>query len=100
MNLKTSVRSDGWVLNAVVITITLLVLAAIIIPTIGKVSDCGPRPRDSSNLRQIGQACMIYASDHNNQLPQTDTLTDFAAALVSAFRTLFGRAGARRSLAR
>jgi hypothetical protein len=75
-------RAAGWVFNAVVITLTLLVLAAIIIPTSTGCRTPAPRSRDSSNLRQIGQACLIYASDHRDQFPQTDTVADFAAALA------------------
>ncbi len=75
-------RAAGWVFNAVVITLTLLVLAAIIIPTFGKTRHGCRRHPDSSNLRQIGQASLIYASEHKDQLPQTDNVTDFAAALA------------------
>jgi hypothetical protein len=76
-------RDAGWVFNAVVITLTLLILAAMVIPLMqGPRCTSSPRTRDSSNLRQIAQACLIYASDHKDQLPQTDTVTDFAAELA------------------
>ena len=82
MNRSSSSRSTGWVLNAVIITIALLVLAAIIIPTTSRSPIPATRTIDSSNLRQIGQASLIYASDNQNQLPQTDSVIEFAAALA------------------
>ncbi len=78
----TSPRDAGWILNTVIITIALLVLAAIILPTVSVHRDHSPRARDRSNLRQIGQASLIYASDNKDQLPQTDNVPDFAAALA------------------
>lgn len=82
MKLSTSPRNAGWVLNALIITIALLVLAAIIVPTTNHRHDHSPRTIDRSNLRQIGQASLIYASEHKDQLPQTDSVVEFAAALA------------------
>lgn len=82
MNLTSSSRRAGWVLNAIFIAVTLLVLAALLIPTVGHRHHHDPRSVDRSNLRQIGQASLIYASDNRDQLPQTETVTDFAAALA------------------
>lgn len=59
-------------------------LAAIIIPTVGRTSSCGGRSVASSNLRQIGQSTLIYASDHEDQLPQVDTIQAFAFELARA----------------
>ena len=82
MKFVTSPRDAGWVLNTVIITIALLVLAAIIIPSTTRCRFPATRAIDASNLRQIGQASLIYASDNKDQLPQTDNVTDFAAALA------------------
>jgi hypothetical protein len=82
MSLSPSSRRADWVLNAVVIMIALLVLAAIIIPSTSRSPIPATRSIDSSHLRQIGQASLIYASDNQNQLPQTDSVTEFAAALA------------------
>jgi len=45
------------------------ILAAIIIPTVGKVRETAQRTVDASNLREIGKAAMIYAADNNDRLP-------------------------------
>lgn len=64
----------------VVLLVGLLVL--LIYPTVGKVSGCGGRNVDASNIRQIGQAAAIYAYDHRNEFPQADNVQDFALALA------------------
>jgi hypothetical protein len=75
-------RQAGWVLNTVVITLVLLAAAAILIPSLGRTTHHSPRMVASSNLRQIGQASLIYASEHQDNLPETDSVHAFAAALA------------------
>lgn len=45
------------------------ILASVLMPTVGRVSDCGRRGLDRSNARQLTQAALIYAVDHGGQLP-------------------------------
>ncbi len=40
------------------------------------------RSIDGSNLRQIGQASLIHASDHRDRLPRSDNIRDYAAELA------------------
>ena len=74
------------------------VLAAIIIPTVGKVRETAQRTVDASNLREIAKAAMIFAADNNDRLP--DPLAASAQTNIDAgsnyFRWigLLGRAGA------
>lgn len=56
--------------------------AAVIIPWFGKTSKCGPRTLDSSNLRQIAQAAIIYSVDHDDRLPEATDVWDFAEKLA------------------
>ena len=44
-------------------------LAAIAIPASSKISEYNSRTKSISNLRQIGVAAHLYASEHNQQLP-------------------------------
>jgi len=49
------------------------ILAAIIIPTIGKVRETAQRAVDASNLREIGKAALLYAADNNDRLPDPNS---------------------------
>ncbi|MDR1281621.1 MAG: CD225/dispanin family protein [Opitutaceae bacterium] len=59
------------------------IVASIVIPTIGKVRATAARTIDAANLRQIGQASLIYATDHSNRLPQAETIHDYARQLAA-----------------
>ncbi|AHF91242.1 N-terminal cleavage protein [Opitutaceae bacterium TAV5] len=45
------------------------ILAAIIIPTVGKVRETARKAQCASNLRQVGMAIMAYAGDNKDRLP-------------------------------
>lgn len=45
------------------------ILAAIIIPVVGKVRESARRSADVSNLRQLGVAILTFTTDHGNRLP-------------------------------
>lgn len=73
------------------------ILAAIIIPTVGKVRETAQRTADANNLREIGKAAMIFAAENNDRLP--DPLAQSAQTNVTADNNYFrwmgllGRAG-------
>ena len=69
--IKTTRRSNaGFTLIELLTVIAIIgILAAIIIPTVGKVRETARRSADASNLRQIGQASLIFASENKDRLP-------------------------------
>lgn len=71
--IKNTRRSNaGFTLIELLTVIAIIgILAAIIIPTVGKVQQTARRAADSSNLRQIGQASLIFAQNSKDQLPGT-----------------------------
>jgi prepilin-type N-terminal cleavage/methylation domain-containing protein len=73
------------------------ILAAIIIPTVGKVRETAQRTADANNLREIGKAAMIFAAENNDRLPDplAQASQDNVKADTNYFRWigLLGRAG-------
>jgi hypothetical protein len=47
----------------------LLLLGLILMPSLGRARESANRIKCQSNLRQIGQAAVLYANDHGGQLP-------------------------------
>ena len=70
MTKYTRRQNAGFTLIELLTVIAIIgILAAIIIPTVGKVQQTAKRTADSSNLRQIGSASLIYAQLNKDQLP-------------------------------
>ena len=64
----------GLITGYLAIAFFTVIIAAIVVPTVGKVRETARRSVDSSNLRQIAMSSLIYASDHGDKLPvATDT---------------------------
>lgn len=70
MQIKFKSRHNAFTLIELLTVIAIIgILSAIIVPTIGKVRETAQRAVDASNLREIGKAALLYASDHNDRLP-------------------------------
>ena len=53
-------------------------------PSFGANKRAAQRANDLANIRSLGQAALIYASDHNNQLPNASSIEGYARQLFEA----------------
>jgi prepilin-type processing-associated H-X9-DG protein/prepilin-type N-terminal cleavage/methylation domain-containing protein len=67
--MKSPLRQSAFTLIELLTVIAIIgILAAIIIPTVGKVRESARKAQSLSNLRQIGQAVIMYAQDNKDRL--------------------------------
>src|SRR5258706_9177188 len=57
--------------DLIIVLVVILLLGAMLIPAMHAARDTTTRTRCGSNLRQIGQALMLYANDNNGAYPRT-----------------------------
>lgn len=78
-----SSRRAGWIVYAVIAIVALVVVGAGTIALLVYSSHgFDYRSFNASSLRQIRQASLIYASDHQDRFPQTNSVTEYAAELA------------------
>ncbi len=69
----TLLRRQGFTLIELLTVIAVIgILAAIIIPTVGKVRETTQRTVDANNLRELAKAATIYATENRDALPNPD----------------------------
>jgi len=65
----TSQRAAFTLIELLVVIAIIAVLAAIIMPVFSKIKEAGHKAECAANLRQLGNAALLVAAEHNGQLP-------------------------------
>ncbi|MGO8930045.1 MAG: prepilin-type N-terminal cleavage/methylation domain-containing protein [Limisphaerales bacterium] len=79
--MKTAARAFTLIELLVVISI-IAILAALLLPVLGRAKESGRGTACLSNLRQIGIALQVYVGDYNNRLP---FMSDIYPGVTNAF---------------
>ena len=67
-------QSRAFTLTELAVVIaTIAVLAMVVLPVLAGAANKGGRAQCANNLRQIGVACMVYATEYRNWLPIDQT---------------------------
>lgn len=69
MNTKLRSTPAFTLIELLVVIAIISLLAAMLMPTLGRAKEAGRSAACVSNLRQIGIALQIYVGDNNNRLP-------------------------------
>jgi prepilin-type N-terminal cleavage/methylation domain-containing protein/prepilin-type processing-associated H-X9-DG protein len=79
--------SQAFTLVELLVVISIIaILAALLLPTLGRAKESARATVCLSNLHQVGVALQIYVSENNNKLPvMRDVSTDPAVAATNIF---------------
>ena len=75
-------RWPAWLGPLAAAACVVLIAGALLLPSVGRVRSSSKKSIAASNLRQIGQATLIYASDHRDKLPVASDIWTYAGELA------------------
>jgi prepilin-type N-terminal cleavage/methylation domain-containing protein/prepilin-type processing-associated H-X9-DG protein len=79
-------RAAFTLIELLVVIVIVAILAALLLPVLGRTKESARATACLSNLHQVGIALQIYVSDSNNKMPvMRDVSTDPAVAATNTF---------------
>jgi prepilin-type N-terminal cleavage/methylation domain-containing protein/prepilin-type processing-associated H-X9-DG protein len=86
--MKKNQKSAFTLVELLVVISIIALLASLAIPMVGKAKQAANKLKDTSNMRQVGLALKLYASDYDGQYPlgwvNNSNVTDIAQASALA----------------
>jgi prepilin-type N-terminal cleavage/methylation domain-containing protein/prepilin-type processing-associated H-X9-DG protein len=80
-NTPRSTRSQGFtIVELLVVIAIILMLVALLMPTLQRVRETAKNTKCLNNLRQISMATFVYAADYNGLAPESEILTKAGAS--------------------
>src|SRR3954464_10490645 len=76
-------RSKGFTLVELLVVIGIIaLLISILLPSLSRARETANRVKCGSNLRQIGQAMMLYANENQGSYPRTNMKSAVTAIIT------------------